>query len=37
MRDGDVTRERALQIARMVLHDNAARLYGMPLLPATTP
>jgi predicted TIM-barrel fold metal-dependent hydrolase len=33
MRDGDVTRARALEIARMVLHDNAARLYGMPLLP----
>jgi hypothetical protein len=32
MRDGDVTRERALQIARMVLHDNAARLYGLPTL-----
>ncbi|MBV9108761.1 MAG: amidohydrolase family protein [Gemmatimonadetes bacterium] len=33
MRDGDITRVRALEIARMVLHDNAARLYGMPLLP----
>ncbi len=32
MRDGDVTRARALEIARMVLHDNAARLYGLPLL-----
>jgi hypothetical protein len=34
MRDGDITRARALEIARMVLHDNAARLYGLPLLPA---
>jgi hypothetical protein len=33
LRDGDVTRARALEIARMVLHDNAARLYGLPLLP----
>ncbi|HKP76569.1 MAG TPA: amidohydrolase family protein [Longimicrobiaceae bacterium] len=33
VRDGDVTRARALEIARMVLHDNAARLYGLPLLP----
>jgi predicted TIM-barrel fold metal-dependent hydrolase len=29
MQDGEVTRERALQLARMVLHDNAAQLYGM--------
>jgi hypothetical protein len=28
MEDGVVSRERALQIARMALHDNAARLYG---------
>lgn len=34
MRDGDVTRARALEIARMVLHDNAARLYGLPTLEA---
>jgi predicted TIM-barrel fold metal-dependent hydrolase len=33
VRDGDITRARALEIARMVLHDNAARLYGLPLLP----
>jgi hypothetical protein len=29
MRDGDITRERAQELARMVLHDNAARLYGL--------
>lgn len=28
MNDKEVTRERALEIARMVLHDNASRLYG---------
>lgn len=28
MRDGQVTRARALELARMVLRDNAARLYG---------
>jgi len=28
MRDGEITRERALQEARMVLRENAARLYG---------
>jgi hypothetical protein len=28
MRDGQITRDRALQLARMVLHDNAAKLYG---------
>ena len=32
LRDGDITRARALEIARMVLHDNAARLYGLPVL-----
>ncbi|HEX8907476.1 MAG TPA: amidohydrolase family protein, partial [Longimicrobiaceae bacterium] len=31
LRDGDVTRARAMEIAQMVLHDNAARLYGLPL------
>lgn len=29
MRDGDITRDRAESIARMVLRDNAARLYGI--------
>ena len=29
MQDGQVSRERALELARMVLRDNAARLYGM--------
>lgn len=28
MQDGEITRERALELARMVLHDNAAKLYG---------
>lgn len=28
MEDKEISRERALQIAHMVLHDNAARLYG---------
>ncbi|MBZ5533525.1 MAG: amidohydrolase family protein [Acidobacteriia bacterium] len=28
MQDGEITRERALGIAHMVLHDNAAKLYG---------
>jgi uncharacterized protein len=27
MQDGEITRERALELARMVLHDNAAKLY----------
>lgn len=30
IQDGEVTRERALELARMVLHDNAAKLYGLP-------
>ncbi len=30
--DGEITRERALQIAHMVLHDNDAALYGFPIL-----
>ena len=30
MNDGEINRERALALARMVLHDNAARLYGSP-------
>lgn len=29
MRDGEITRERASQLARMVMHDNAATLYGI--------
>ncbi|HEV8447961.1 MAG TPA: amidohydrolase family protein [Gemmatimonadaceae bacterium] len=29
MRDGDVTRDRAEAIARMVMHDNAAAVYGL--------
>jgi predicted TIM-barrel fold metal-dependent hydrolase len=28
MQDGEITRGRALQLAHMVLHDNAAKLYG---------
>ncbi len=28
MQDGEITRERALELAHMALHDNAARLYG---------
>jgi hypothetical protein len=28
IQDGQITRERALELAHMVLHDNAARLYG---------
>ena len=28
MQDGEITRQRALELAHMVLHDNAARLYG---------
>jgi predicted TIM-barrel fold metal-dependent hydrolase len=27
MQDGEITRDRALQLARMVLHDNAAKLW----------
>ena len=29
MRDGEITRERASKLARMVLRENAAHLYGM--------
>ena len=29
MNDGEITRQRALELARMVLHDNAARLYHL--------
>ena len=28
MQDGEITRDRALDLAHMVLHDNAAKLYG---------
>jgi hypothetical protein len=28
MNDGEITRPRALEIARMVMRDNALRLYG---------
>jgi predicted TIM-barrel fold metal-dependent hydrolase len=30
MHDGEITRARALELAHMALHDNAARLYGLP-------
>ena len=30
LRDGEITRGRASELARMVLRENAARLYGMP-------
>jgi hypothetical protein len=33
IRDGDITRARALAIGRMVLHDNAAKLYGFSTQP----
>jgi uncharacterized protein len=29
MRDDEITRERALELARLVMHDNAANLYGI--------
>ncbi len=29
MQDGEIDRARAMELARMVLHDNAAKLYGM--------
>jgi predicted TIM-barrel fold metal-dependent hydrolase len=29
LRDGEITRERALELARMVLHDNAKKLYAL--------
>ena len=29
MRDGEITRERALELARMVMRDNARKLYGL--------
>jgi len=27
--DGEITRDRAIELAHMVLHDNAAKLYGL--------
>jgi uncharacterized protein len=30
MHDGEITRDRAVEIARMVLRDNARKLYGLP-------
>ena len=30
MRDGEITRDRAMELARMVLRDNARKLYGLP-------
>jgi hypothetical protein len=35
-RDGEITPARAAELARMVLHDNAAKLYHLPLLPHGT-
>lgn len=32
IQDGEITRQRALELAHMVLHDNAAKLYGLPKL-----
>jgi uncharacterized protein len=29
LNDGEITRDRAIELARMVLHDNAAKLYGL--------
>ena len=29
MQNGEITRERALEIARLVLRDNAMKLYGL--------
>jgi hypothetical protein len=29
MRDGEITRDRALELAQMVLRDNARKLYGL--------
>ena len=30
MNDGEISRERAVELAHMVLHDNASKLYGLP-------
>jgi hypothetical protein len=29
MRDGEISRDRAQALAKMVLHDNAAAVYGL--------
>jgi hypothetical protein len=29
LRDGEITRGRALELARMILRDNARKLYGL--------
>jgi predicted TIM-barrel fold metal-dependent hydrolase len=29
MKDGDITRERAIELARMVMRENAIKLYGL--------
>jgi hypothetical protein len=29
MNDGEITRDRALELARMVLRENAIKLYGL--------
>jgi hypothetical protein len=31
MQDGQITRERALELARMVMRENAIKLYGLTL------
>jgi len=36
IQDGQITRDRALEMAHMVLHDNAAKLYGWKWLVAET-
>jgi hypothetical protein len=33
MQNGEITRDRALEIARLVLHDNAMKLYGLGAAP----
>jgi uncharacterized protein len=30
LNDGEITRNRAIELAHMILHDNAAKLYGLP-------
>lgn len=37
MRDGEISRSRAVEIARMVLHGNAEKLYGFPAADGTSP
>jgi predicted TIM-barrel fold metal-dependent hydrolase len=36
VRDGIITEQRAAQYAQMVMHDNAARLYGLSGQPAAS-